>query len=188
MHQLRMRPVGPRLVCGWLYSSVELHMGQCVCACVDALPSLKKKEYLSREGCCHIKPEFCSALLYEDGLLVLVLNYWQKSTRSLPPKKTQKKTNQLPGFVLRGTRLTIRMDKTTQSAWRQRGVRERQGGRVLLSRLKAERGCQQASNALLSLQRGKNTKWRQPDPPSLQWIRQEPEINAEECFSHSPRS
>lgn len=54
--RLRMRPVGPCRLCGWLYSSRELYLGLCVCVCDRDLTSLKtKRETLEKRatiGCC----------------------------------------------------------------------------------------------------------------------------------------
>lgn len=100
--------------------------------------------------------------------------------------------NHLPDFLYKGTWFTI------QKGWNnsrvlgdKRGVRELQRGRALLSRLKAERGCQQASNELLSLQR-ESTKWRQARPASfLQWIAQLPpkclKMHNDVCFKTTPQ-
>lgn len=103
-----------------------------------------------------------NTLLWGGSLLVQILSYRHTYTIPILPKNT----NQLHCFLQRATRLTI---QTTPSAWRQRGVRELQRGRALLSRLKSVRGCQQATNALLSLQTERKHKMETlPDPVLLQ--------------------
>lgn len=73
--------------------------------------------------------------------------HWESQTK---PPSIHVLYNSSTSFLYEGTHLTIWRDKTTQRAWRQRGVRElQQRGRALLSRLKVERGCQPARNAPL---------------------------------------
>lgn len=83
--RLRMRPVGSRLVWRWLYSWVELHLGQCVCCRIS-----KTEEKVSGGAWCH-------------GMLFGDTHYHHPQIQ-----------NSCLFFPYKGTQVTIRMDETTQ--------------------------------------------------------------------------
>lgn len=122
---------------------------------VDTFQSLRRRQWLRmrplfehRLGFC-ILCAFVSVFTALANIFTIRLLHWLETYSH---KHTANK--QLPDFLYKGTQLTIWRDETTLRVWRQRGVRElQQRGRALLSRLKVERGCQQARNSLVSLQR-----------------------------------
>lgn len=160
-----MRPVGSCLVCGWLYSSYELHLGQCVgvCVCVGGciLPSIKTKQEVTRETCrlgTPVGSEFVVEICNKGDEYTQKHTHTQTYTQS-PPKTQLCYIRRVSSLFRWIKQLRVLGD---------RGGRELQRGRALLSRLKAERGCQQASNALLSLVREKHKMETLPNPLSLQ--------------------
>lgn len=64
--RLRMRPVGPCRLCGWLYSSRELYLGLCVCVW-QRFNIFKNQKRNSRETCHH-------RMLCRGRLLVQICN------------------------------------------------------------------------------------------------------------------
>lgn len=158
----KTRPVGSCLVCGWLYaSSFELYLGQC-----------------------HpLKQNWKSLEMPLSTVWRCVPDSIPQLGREIHTGYQRRNTTLLPGFLYKGTRLTIRMLETTQSAWRRGGeVRELWRERMSVAKQTESRERLSASQQCSAITTERKHKMETlPSPLSLQWITQHPLKRSKKC-------